>query len=71
VLEAPEKIAEEVQLPGGYRLEWAGDFANFQNAIDRLSVAVPIAIALILLLCTSASAPCAARCWPEARSRWP
>ena len=38
------------QLPGGYRLDWAGDFANFQNAIDRLSIAVPIAIALILLL---------------------
>jgi cobalt-zinc-cadmium resistance protein CzcA len=40
----------EVQLPSGYRLDWAGDFANFQNAIDRLSIAVPIAIALILLL---------------------
>ncbi len=50
VLEAQEKVAEEVQLPGGYRLDWAGDFANFQNAIDRLSIAVPIAIALILLL---------------------
>ena len=50
VLEAQQKVAEEVQLPGGYRLDWAGDFANFQNAIDRLSIAVPIAIALILLL---------------------
>jgi len=50
VLEAQEKVAEEVPLPGGYRLDWAGDFANFQNAIDRLSIAVPIAIALILLL---------------------
>ncbi|WP_428670173.1 efflux RND transporter permease subunit [Reyranella sp.] len=50
VLEAQEKVAAEVQLPGGYRLDWAGDFANFQNAIDRLSIAVPIAIALILLL---------------------
>ena len=50
VLEAQQKVAEEVQLPSGYRLDWAGDFANFQNAIDRLSIAVPIAIALILLL---------------------
>jgi cobalt-zinc-cadmium resistance protein CzcA len=24
-----------VQLPSGYRLDWAGDFANFQAAIDR------------------------------------
>jgi cobalt-zinc-cadmium resistance protein CzcA len=50
VLEAQQKVAEKVVLPGGYRLEWAGDFANFQSAIDRLSIAVPVAIALILLL---------------------
>jgi cobalt-zinc-cadmium resistance protein CzcA len=50
VLEAQDKVAKEVQLPAGYRLDWAGDFANFQNAIDRLSIAVPVAIALILLL---------------------
>ncbi|HZQ01631.1 MAG TPA: CusA/CzcA family heavy metal efflux RND transporter [Reyranella sp.] len=50
VLEAQERVAKEVPLPSGYRLEWAGDFENFQKAIDRLSVAVPIAITLILLL---------------------
>jgi cobalt-zinc-cadmium resistance protein CzcA len=50
VLEAQQKVEEKVALPGGYRLEWAGDFANFQSAIDRLSIAVPVAIALILLL---------------------
>jgi cobalt-zinc-cadmium resistance protein CzcA len=50
VLEAQEKVAEKIALPSGYQLEWAGDFANFQSAIDRLSIAVPVAIALILLL---------------------
>jgi cobalt-zinc-cadmium resistance protein CzcA len=50
VLEAQARVAREVPLPSGYRLEWAGDFENFQKAIDRLSIAVPIAIALILLL---------------------
>jgi cobalt-zinc-cadmium resistance protein CzcA len=50
VLEAQARVAKEVPLPSGYRLEWAGDFENFQKAIDRLSIAVPIAIALILLL---------------------
>ena len=50
VLEAQERVAREVPLPSGYRLEWAGDFENFQKAIDRLAIAVPIAIALILLL---------------------
>jgi cobalt-zinc-cadmium resistance protein CzcA len=50
VLEAQERVAREVPLPSGYRLVWAGDFENFQTAIDQLSIAVPIAIALILLL---------------------
>ena len=50
VLEAQEKVAKEIQLPSGYSVEWAGDFANFQSAVQRLAVVVPIAIALILLL---------------------
>jgi cobalt-zinc-cadmium resistance protein CzcA len=50
VLEAQEKIAEQVQLPGGYRLEWVGEFGQLQEAIGRLAVAVPLSIALICLL---------------------
>jgi cobalt-zinc-cadmium resistance protein CzcA len=50
VLEAQERVARDVPLPSGYRLVWAGDFENFQTAINQLSIAVPIAIALILLL---------------------
>ena len=50
VLEAQQKVQQEVKLPSGYRLDWAGDFANFESAIARLSIAVPIAIAVILLL---------------------
>ncbi len=50
VLEAQQKAEQEVKLPSGYRLDWAGDFANFESAIARLSIAVPIAIGVILLL---------------------
>ncbi len=50
VLEAQQKVEQEVKLPPGYRLDWAGDFANFESAIARLSIAAPIAIAVILLL---------------------
>ncbi|HYX04695.1 MAG TPA: CusA/CzcA family heavy metal efflux RND transporter, partial [Reyranella sp.] len=50
VLEAQEKVAQEVKLPSGYNLDWAGDFANFETAVARLAIAVPIAIAVILLL---------------------
>jgi cobalt-zinc-cadmium resistance protein CzcA len=50
VLEAQERVAEKVKIPGGYRVEWVGEFGNLQNALRRLAIAVPIAIALILLL---------------------
>ena len=50
VLEAQQRVAEQVKIPGGYRVEWVGEFGNLKNALQRLAVAVPIAIALILLL---------------------
>jgi len=50
VLEAQRAVEAQVLLPGGYRLEWVGEFGNLQEAISRLMVAVPLAIALIVLL---------------------
>ncbi len=50
VLEAQRAVDAKGLLPGGYRLEWVGEFGNLQEAIARLSVAVPFSIALILLL---------------------
>jgi cobalt-zinc-cadmium resistance protein CzcA len=50
VLEAQQKIAEQVQLPGGYRLEWVGEFGNLQDAIQRLAVVVPLTILLICFI---------------------
>ena len=50
VLEAQQKIAEEVQLPSGYRLEWVGEFGELQEAIGRLAVAVPLSLGLICML---------------------
>jgi cobalt-zinc-cadmium resistance protein CzcA len=50
VLEAQHAVESKVQLPGGYRLEWVGEFGNLQDAIARLSTAVPLSIALIVLL---------------------
>jgi cobalt-zinc-cadmium resistance protein CzcA len=50
VLEAQRKIAEEVPLPAGYRLEWVGEFGNLQDAIKRLRVIVPLTILLIGIL---------------------
>jgi cobalt-zinc-cadmium resistance protein CzcA len=50
VLEAQRAVESKVLLPGGYRLEWVGEFGNLQEAVARLSIAVPLAIALIVLL---------------------
>ncbi len=48
--EAQRKIAQQVQLPAGSRIEWVGEFGNLQDAIGRLKVVVPITLALIALL---------------------
>ena len=50
ILEARERVAAEVQLPPGYRLELVGEFNNMQGALARLSVTVPLAIGLIAIL---------------------
>ena len=50
VLEAQHKVAEQVALPPGSRLEWVGEFGELQEAIQRLEIVVPVSIALILLL---------------------
>ncbi|HTT06776.1 MAG TPA: CusA/CzcA family heavy metal efflux RND transporter [Steroidobacteraceae bacterium] len=50
VLEAQRKVAAQVHLPGGYRLEWVGEFGNLQDAIGRLEVVVPLSLLLIALL---------------------
>jgi cobalt-zinc-cadmium resistance protein CzcA len=50
VLDAQRRIADEVRLPPGYRLEWVGEFGNLQDAIKRLKVIVPVTILLIGVL---------------------
>ena len=50
VLEAQRRVAEQVHLPTGYRLEWVGEFGNLQDALQRLAVVVPLSIALICVL---------------------
>ena len=50
VAEAQALVAARVELPPGYRLDWLGEFRNLQEAIGRLLVVVPAALALILVL---------------------
>ena len=50
VAEAQALVAQRVELPPGYRLDWLGEFRNLQEALGRLMVVVPAALALILVL---------------------
>jgi heavy metal efflux system protein len=50
IREAQDKIAAQVQLPPGSRIEWVGEFGNLQDAIKRLSIVIPISLALIAML---------------------
>ncbi len=50
VEEARALVAERVELPPGYSLQWGGQFENQQRAATRLAIVVPVAIGLIFLL---------------------
>ncbi|HTS42599.1 MAG TPA: CusA/CzcA family heavy metal efflux RND transporter [Xanthobacteraceae bacterium] len=50
IQEAQAKIAQQVHLPVGSRLEWVGEFGNLQDAIARLKIVVPLSLGLIALL---------------------
>jgi cobalt-zinc-cadmium resistance protein CzcA len=50
VEEAQRRIAENVKLPTGYRIEWSGEFEWLQEAKERLFVILPITLLLITIL---------------------
>ncbi len=50
VAEAQERIAANVKLPTGYRIEWAGEFEWLQQAKQRLAVILPVTLVFIMVL---------------------
>jgi cobalt-zinc-cadmium resistance protein CzcA len=50
VKEAQQRIQKNVILPAGYRLVWAGEFEDLQNAKNRLFIIVPISLVIILVI---------------------
>ena len=50
VSQISEVLDKNVKLKPGYYFEYGGQFENLQNAIDTLTVVIPIALMLILLL---------------------
>jgi cobalt-zinc-cadmium resistance protein CzcA len=47
VAEAREAVGKQVDLPTGYRVEWGGQFENFERAQKRLGLVVPMSLAII------------------------
>ena len=48
VEDAQGRISKNIQLPSGYRMIWAGEFGDLQEAKKRLEIVVPISLVLIV-----------------------
>ena len=45
--EAQRVMAERISTPNGYRIEWGGQFENFERASARLKIVIPVVVAII------------------------
>ncbi|WP_375285202.1 efflux RND transporter permease subunit [Marinicauda pacifica] len=50
VAEARQAVADQVDLPAGYSLNWSGQYEYMERAQAKLALVVPVTIAVILLL---------------------
>ena len=50
VTDLQKAVDKELKLPVGYTIKYGGTFENLQQAQKRLGIAVPVSLALILLL---------------------
>ncbi|TKW78859.1 MAG: CusA/CzcA family heavy metal efflux RND transporter, partial [Bradyrhizobium icense] len=50
VSEAQDAVAQKVKLPAGYWIGWGGQFEQLVSATKRLTIVVPVALLLVLLL---------------------
>jgi cobalt-zinc-cadmium resistance protein CzcA len=48
VAEARAIVAKEFPLKTGYRVEWGGQFENFERATKRLTIVIPVVVLIIL-----------------------
>ena len=54
VAEAQRKFEAQIKLPSGYQVEWGGQFENLERARKRLTIILPVTIAIIFALLFSA-----------------
>ncbi|EAT12096.1 efflux RND transporter permease subunit [Bermanella marisrubri] len=47
---AQQKIEEDIQIPAGYSLKWAGQFEYMERAKQKLMLVVPLTLIIIIVL---------------------
>ena len=50
VTQVQEKVKKSIQFPPGYYVVYGGQFENLEHAVNRLQIAVPVALLLILVM---------------------
>ncbi len=50
VEEAIKKVSEQVKLPVGYHIDWAGEYASQQRAQKRLELIIPLTLLVIFMI---------------------
>ena len=50
VKEAQQVVREELEIPAGYSVAWSGQYEYMLRAEERLSIVVPLTLAIIMLL---------------------
>lgn len=50
IADIQQRLDERLKLPTGYHYEYGGQFKNMEEAKSRLSVALPVALLIILIL---------------------
>src|SRR5438067_717477 len=50
VHDAKKAVDDQVKLPPGYRLDWAGQYRYLERAKARLGIVVPVTLAIIFML---------------------
>jgi cobalt-zinc-cadmium resistance protein CzcA len=50
VQEAIKKVTEQVKLPAGYHIDWAGEYASQQRAQKRLELIIPLTLLVIFMI---------------------
>ena len=50
VEEAIAKVGQQVKLPTGYRIDWAGEYASQLRAQRRLAIVIPLTLVVIFMI---------------------